>query len=80
MISTTTTSVISTITSTAGIATGLGVIAVLALISFLITKELASSAGGSPRLERLSRFLNVAIVPLLVVFTSIVVSRVVEAL
>ncbi len=79
MISTTTTSVISTITSTAGITAGLGVIAVLALISFLITKELAS-AGGSPKLERLSRFLNVAIVPLLVVFTSIVVSRVVEAL
>ncbi len=79
MISTTTTSVISSITSTAGLAAGLGLIAVLVLISFLIVKELAS-AGGNPRLERLSRFLNVAIVPLLVVFGSIVVSRVVEAL
>jgi len=79
MISTTTTSVISSITSTAGLATGLGLIAVLTLISFLIAKELAS-AGGSPRLERLSRLLNVAIVPLLAVFGSIVVSRVVEAL
>ena len=79
MISTTTTSVISSITSTAGLATGLGLIAVLVLISFLITKEL-TSAGGSPKLERLSRFLNVAIVPLLVVFGSIVVSRVVDAL
>ena len=79
MISTTTTSVISSITSTAGLAAGLGLIAVLMLISFLIVKELAS-AGDNPRLERLSRFLNVAIVPLLVVFGSIVVSRVVEAL
>jgi hypothetical protein len=79
MISTTTTSVISSITSTGGIAAGLGLIAVLALISFLITKEMAS-VGGSPRMERLSRFLNVAIVPLLIVFGSIVASRVVEAL
>ena len=79
MISTTTTSTISTITSTAGIATGLGLIAVLALVSFLIAKELVGT-GDNPKLLRLSRFLNVAIVPLLVVFTTIVAARVAEAL
>jgi hypothetical protein len=79
MVSTVTTVTVSTVTSTAGIAAGLGLIAVLALISFLVTKELAS-AGDNPRLERLSRFLNVAIVPLLVVFTSIVIARVAEVL
>ncbi len=79
MISTVTTTTVSTVTSTAGIAAGLGLIAVLALISFLVTKEL-SSAGDSPRLQRLSRYLNVAIVPLLVVFTSIVASRVAQVL
>ena len=74
MISTVTTSTVSTVTSTAGIAAGLGLIAVLALISFLVAKEL-SSAGDHPKLQRLSRFLNVAIVPLLVVFTSIVIAK-----
>ncbi len=79
MISTTTTSTISTITSTGGIAAGLGLIAVLALVSFLIAKELVGT-GENPKLLRLSRFLNVAIVPLLVVFTTIIAARVAEAL
>ena len=79
MVSTVTSVTVSTVTSTAGIAAGLGLIAVLVLVSFLVAKEL-SSAGDNPKLRRLSRSLNVAIVPLLMVFTSIVAVRVVEAL
>ena len=79
MISTVTTTTVSTVTTTAGIAAGLGLIAVLMLISFLVAKELAGG-GDHPRLRRLSRVLNVAIVPLFMVFTAIVASKVVEVL
>lgn len=79
MISTVTTTTVSTITTAVGTAVSLGLIAVLVLISFLVAKELAS-ADGHPRLQRLSRLLNVAIVPLLMVFTAIVVAKVVEVL
>ena len=79
MISTVTTTTVSTITSAAGIGASLGLIAVVVLLSFLVTKELAG-AGDHPRLQRLSRFLNIAIVPLMMVFTGIVVAKVVEVL
>jgi hypothetical protein len=76
MISSVTTATIAAVTSTAG---ALGAIAVLLLISFLVSKELAS-ADARPRMQRLSRGLNVAVVPLVMVFAAIVVSRVAQAL
>ena len=79
MVSTVTTTTVSTVTSTAGLAASLGLIAVLILISFLVAKELAG-ATDHPRLQRLSRFLNVAIIPLLMVFTTIVGVKVAEVL
>lgn len=79
MISTVTTTTVSSITSTAGLAASLGLIAVLTLLSFSVARELAS-AGDHPRLQRLARVLNVAIVPLLMVFTAIVAAKVVEVL
>ena len=79
MVSTVTTTTVSTVTSTAGLAASLGLIAVLILISFLVAKELAG-ATAHPRLQRLSRFLNVAIIPLLMVFTTIVGVKVAEVL
>jgi hypothetical protein len=57
----------------------LGLIAVLALISLLVAKEFAS-ATDAPRLQRFARGLNVAIIPLLMVFTAIVAAKVVEVL
>jgi len=44
-----------------------------------VAKELSSSADH-PRLQLLSKLLNVAIVPLLIVFASIVVAKAAEAL
>ena len=79
MISTVTTSTVSTVTTTAGLAASLGLIAVLVLISLLVAKEL-SGATDHPGLLRLSRVLNVAIIPLLIAFTAIVGANVAEAL
>lgn len=74
-----TTTTVSAVTSTAVFATSLGLIAVLALISFLMARELAS-VTDAPRLQRFGRGLNVAIIPLLMVFTAIVAAKVAEVL
>jgi len=79
MISTVTTTTVVALTSIPGLAASLGLIAVLVLISFLVTKELAS-ADERPGLLRLSQVLNIAIIPLLLVFVAIVASRVVAVL
>jgi len=79
MISSITTTTVSTINSTEGFAASLALIALLALASVLVAKEL-SSAAQSPRVQRLGRGLNVAIVPLLMVFTAIVAAKLVEIL
>ena len=78
MISSVTTSTVSTITSTASIA-AFGLVATLTLIAFLVVKELASS-GNDARLQTLARVLNVAIVPLFMVFVATVAAKVVETL
>jgi hypothetical protein len=79
MISTVTTTTVSTVVLATGLGASLGLMAVLVLIGFLVTKELAG-AGDHPRLQRLSRQLTVVIVPLLIVFAAIVVARVVQIL
>ena len=78
MISSVTTTTVSTVTSTASVA-AFGLVAVLTLIAFLVVKELASS-GDNARLQTLARILNVAIVPLLMVFVATVAAKVVEVL
>ncbi len=82
-----TTFAISTISSAvvaALIAGTLGGIAVVTLIFLLITKELTSaeveSGKASRKLESLSRFVVIPIVPLLVVFAVIVAVKVWEVL
>ncbi len=82
-----TTFAISTISSAvvaALIAGTLGGIAVVALILLLITKELSSaeveSGRKSRRLETLSRYVVIPIVPLLLVFAVIVAVKVWEVL
>jgi len=91
MISTVTT-VTTTATSTAATATstslviGLGLIATITLIALLIAKELAGAASensSAPELTlsgALDRVLNVGIIPLSMVFVSIVLVKIVNIL
>jgi hypothetical protein len=68
-----TTTVTSVSDVSAGVATAIGGVAVLALILFLVQRELAASAG--PTFRPLTRVLLIVIAPLLVVFLAIVMSR-----
>lgn len=78
MISTVTTTTVTTVTLF-GITALLGLVAVLMLISYLVAKEMLS-ASSSQRLQMISRRLNIAIVPLLLVFAAIIGDKIVEAL
>lgn len=73
------TTTVSTVTSTAAFAASLGLIAVLLLVSLVVAKEFAN-ATEAPRVQRFARGLNVAIIPLLMVFTAIVAAKLVEVL
>ena len=88
MISTVTVSAISTISAISssvttistiaavGMATALSVVATVTLISFLSTKQIVSTrVDGSS--QRIGRFLNVAIVPLLMVFAAAIAAAIV---
>jgi hypothetical protein len=79
MVSSITTTTVSTVTSTAGFAASLALIALLVLFSLLAAKEFASATEGS-RAQRFGRGLNVAVIPLLMVFTAIVVAKLVDIL
>ncbi len=86
MISTVTTTTVTTVASTT-MAAGLGLLATLVLIVLLVAKELAGagmhSAGNTSTValsRSIDRVLNVAIVPLLVVFSLIVIVKVLEVL
>jgi len=77
---------VSTVTSTTvttvmlfGITVLLGLAAVLMLISYLVAREMLS-ANPNHRLQLIARRLDVAVVPLLLVFATIVGSRVAEIL
>jgi len=78
MVSTVTSTTVTTVTLF-GISALLGIAAVLMLISYLVVKEMLS-ASSSRRLQLVSRRLNVAIVPLLIVFGTIVGSKVADVL
>ena len=76
MVTTVTTTTVTTV-AVLGLATSLGVVAVLMLIGLLGAKELlAGSDAKRPRL--LARCLNVAIVPLLTAFAFIAVTKVAD--
>ena len=77
---------VSIVTSTAvttvtlfGITALLGIAAVLMLIGYLVVKE-TLGATSSQRLQLMAERLNAAIVPLLLVFATIVGSKVAEVL
>jgi hypothetical protein len=75
MISTVTTSTVSTVT----LAGSFALIGILVLFSLLIQKELAS-ASDNPKLKKLGRAVNIAIIPLLIVFVLVVVNKVITTL
>jgi len=81
MITTVTVSTITAITamSAEGIAGALGAAAVVMLILFLSIKELAG-AGTSEVSGRISSFVTLPIIPLLIAFAVIVIVKVVEIL
>ncbi|MEM7333760.1 MAG: hypothetical protein AAF490_16860 [Chloroflexota bacterium] len=82
MISTVTTTTITTI-STIALATSIEIVAILALILFLIQKEVFSFTS-TPKAKAignvLSRILTFAIVPLIVSFAFIVIVKIGEVL
>ncbi len=81
MVSTVTSSTISTISSITamGFTVALGVVCVLALITLLTTKELAT-AGQSGNSKLIARFCDIGILPLVVAFGITVIVKVVEIL
>ena len=85
MISTVTSTTVSTITSSASslttgaLAASLALVSVVVLFVLLVQKELVTAADTA-RFKALGRTLDVAIVPLLMAFAMIVVTRVAEAL
>lgn len=75
MISTVTTSTVAMIT----MAGSFTLIGILVLFSLLIQKELAS-ASDNPKLKKLGRAVNFAIIPLLIVFIMAVINQIVTTL
>jgi hypothetical protein len=78
MISTVTTSTVSTVT-TAAIAGSVALIGVLVLFVLLFQKEVTTAADKG-RMARLGKALSVGIVPLMIAFVLLVLSRVVDVL
>jgi hypothetical protein len=78
-----TTTMVTTITTasttTAVAAASLALITILTLLALLIQKEIISGLGGA-RAANLSRALNIALVPLIVVFAITVAFRVLDVL
>jgi hypothetical protein len=77
MISTVTTSTVTTLAN-ASLAGTLGLISVIFLLGLLVQKEISATAVNK-KMDRWSRALNVAIPPLMIVFVSIVIVRIVLA-
>lgn len=80
----TTVTTTTTVSSAVAMASGLGAVAVIMLIVFLIMKELSSAEvedkKNSERLRNLASILTVPVVSLLVVFAVIVMAKIWEVL
>lgn len=85
-VSTVTTTTASMVTTTSSLVTGVGIIATITLIAMLIAKELAGAVSvnsSAPELilpGALDSVLNVGIIPLSMVFVSIVLVNVLNVL
>jgi len=78
MITTVTTSTITTVAAM-GLTATISIVAVVTLIGFLTTKELAS-ANLSPSSQLIARFLSVGILPMVMAFAIIVAVKIAEVL
>ncbi len=81
MITTVSTTTVTTVTAIAamGLTATLSVAATILLIFFLSTRELAAAKGSGTTL-RISRFLSVGIVPLLIAFAVILIIQIFQIL
>jgi len=81
LISTVTVTTITTITTIAalGLTATISIAAMITLIAFLTTKELASSGGNSSSM-RVGKYLSVGIIPLLMAFAVVVGVKIAEVL
>jgi len=81
MITTVSTTTVTTVTAIAamGLTATLSIAATILLIFFLSTKELAA-AGNSGTSLRISRYLSIGIVPLLLTFMVIIVIQIAQML
>jgi hypothetical protein len=77
MISTVTTTTVSAIASTTVLVASLSLIAILTLLALLIQKDLTTAVSGA-RARTLGRVLNIAILPLLMIFAFMVLVRLAE--
>lgn len=77
MVTTVSTTTVTTVTAIAamGLTATLSIAATILLIFFLSTRELASARGSGFTL-RISRFLSIGIVPLLITFAAITVIQI----
>ena len=82
MIITVTSSTVTSITTIAamGLTAALSIAVVVSLIAFLATKHLASAThpGSSPYISRISKFANVAILPMVMAFVVILAVKIIE--
>jgi len=70
-----TTTTVSTVTVYT-LAGSLALVGILAMMALLISKDVTSTANGE-RAKRIHRALNIALIPLLIVFVVVVASKVV---
>ncbi len=75
MISTVTTATVSTLT----LAGSFAMLGIVMLLGLLVQKEISANSDNK-RAKRLAKVLNIAIVPLLIVFALIVASKVIQVL
>lgn len=81
MVTTVTTTTVTTVTMIAamGLTAALSIAATVLLIFFLSTKEL-TAAGGSGTSLRVSKFLSIGIVPLLMIFAVLLAIQLIQLL
>ena len=78
---TTTTTTVTTVSTIAamGLTAAISMAAIVTLIGFLSTRELAVASHSRPQ-QHIARFLSVGIIPLIMVFAVIVIVKIAEVL
>ena len=78
-VTTVTTVTTTTVIAAMGLTAAIGILAVGGLIAFLATKELAGVMGSVHAL-RMAKFINVGLLPLIIVFAGIFLVTIIEVL